>query len=231
MIETQMLQNLLEEITRLRAEISSLKVTLPFWGKRLSWAEPPAKLSLVLLVGSECCGQQCCSSVLVAPTSSTVSQLCGHDLPCRADTSSAPVGDGSLLSCALMWSFPFLAHGFPRNWPRWLWNPVSRQTGPLRALVRTRAAWSPCLVCPVHSLPKDGWGCPHTRSCADRGAVFLPTASGEGMAGFCFFFACPLLPPSTLSPVGEAVTRHVTAVTAICCWASPAGQGDADRTG
>lgn len=29
-----MLQNLLEEVTQLREEISSLKVTLPFWGKR-----------------------------------------------------------------------------------------------------------------------------------------------------------------------------------------------------
>lgn len=32
MIETQVLQNLLEEVTQLREEISSLKV--PFWGKR-----------------------------------------------------------------------------------------------------------------------------------------------------------------------------------------------------
>uniref|UniRef100_A0A8C3U7W9 SUN domain-containing protein n=1 Tax=Catharus ustulatus TaxID=91951 RepID=A0A8C3U7W9_CATUS len=42
--------------------------------------------------------------------------------------------------------------------------------------------------------------------------------------------APPLFPPSTLSPVGEAVTRHVATVTALCSWAPP-GQCDVDSTG
>lgn len=184
-------------------------------------AEPPGKLSLVLLVGSERCGHRHCSSVLVAPVSSTE---CPSSVG-MADTKLCPCGwwqcaelcPDVVLSCICSWLSLELAQTalescVKRNWA--LKSSGKDTSSPLSL---------PCAcLCPVHSLHKDG----------------LPPHTFLWMEGFSFsplhlekeWLACPLLPPSTLSPVGEAVTS-MWLLSLPFAAGHPPGQGDADRTG
>lgn len=145
--------------------MSSLKVTLSFWGK--SWLGRTSKKSLLGIVGVRMLWPQ---MLFLSACGPGQSQLCGHGLPCMASTELCSVGDGSVMNCPfLMWPFP-VCSWLSQEFTQMALESCVKMDWALKSSGKDTSSPVPvpCAgLCPVHHLHKDDWGCPHTGSCGD----------------------------------------------------------------